>query len=221
MEAKIVYVGIPSRTKGFWDAYTNLLNACTIAGREGIFCTLDPHVGSSLICRARQNITYKFLFENTKAEYFLQIDDDIALPPNAIVDLVNAIDNGADVVGGLYSLKSKAGLIAMRMLDTSRQFKVGELDSAVIEVQYVATGCFMQSRKTVVDAWDHYKPSRSYVDNHDKKERVALYTPFIHRGEYLSEDYAYCQRLKDMGKKIWAHTGVRCGHWGLAQYGVV
>lgn len=218
---KYVYIGIPSRTKGFWDMYTHLLLACNVAAQKQILCTIDPHVGSSLICRARQNITNKFLYENPKAEYFLQLDDDVALPPNAIVDMVEAIDGSCDVnvIGGAYALKTTKGQVALRMLG-NKKYSVDGFDGGLLEVKYLSTGCFMQNREVVQAAWDHYKKDRSYIDNKDRKQRVALYTPFIYDDEYLSEDWAYCQRLIDMGEKMWLHTAVKCGHWGLAQYGV-
>ena len=42
--------------------------------------------------------------------------------------------------------------------------------------------------------------------------------PYIYHNEYLSEDWAFCQRAMDMGHKIYMHSGVQCGHWGLFNY---
>lgn len=223
MDKKFVYIGIPSRTKGFWDCYTALTMACNIAAQNGIFCAIEPHVGSSLICRARQNITYKFLYEQPQCNYFLQLDDDIQIPQDGIVKLVESNKN---VIGGMYSLKSKAGKIALRALG-DKIINVKDHPDEIIPIKYISTGCFMQTRDVVQRAWDYYKKDRSYIanprrnDNDISLDRVALYTPFIYEDEYLSEDWAYCQRLIDMGEDLFIHTGVKCVHWGLAPYGIV
>ena len=218
-----VYIAVPSRTKGFWSAYMGILIASGVAAQKGIRCVVKPHVGTSLICRARQNITYEFLYENTNCDYFLQLDDDVALPPDGIVKLV---ESGKRVVGGMYSLKSKAGKVAIRGLG-DEIFKLQDFPDQLKEVKYVSGGCFMQTRDVAQWAWDYYKPTRGYEandrtksDGSPERQRVALYTPFIYKNEYLSEDWAYCQRLIDIGEKIWLHTGVACVHWGLAPYGI-
>jgi hypothetical protein len=164
-------------------------------------------------------MTWQFLELNSECDYFLQIDDDVALPPNSIVDLVQS---GKNVIGGMYSLKSKKGQLAIRIKGDQKR-KVDTLGDDPLEIKYLATGCFMQTRDVAQRAWDYYAKDRTYLDNdkrHEDRKRVAVYTPFIYKDEYLSEDYAYCQRLIDMGEKIWLHPHVKCGHWGLAQYGV-
>ena len=218
-----VYIGIPSRSKGHWGTYTGLIGAISTAAPKGIQCMLDPHVGSSLICRARQNITYKFLYENPDYNYFLQVDDDVQLPRDAIVKMVEADKN---VVGGMYSIKSTAGKIAMRAKG-DKKLLINDHPDQLVEVQYLSTGCFLQKREVVQKAWNEYEEDRGYLLCEDdsglsleQRKRVAMYTPFIYKQEYLSEDWAYCQRLIDMWELIWAHTGVKCVHWGLAPYGI-
>jgi hypothetical protein len=231
---KKVYIGIPSRTKGFWHAYTALLQATQYAATKGIMCAIDPHVGASLICRARTNITWKFLYLNPECDYFMQLDDDVQLPYDALVKLVEADKN---IVGGMYALKTKMGKIAIRS-KKSKPFSIKEHPDEVMEINYLSGGCILQKREVVQKAWDHYKDLR-YLENSNKFEagydgiklqekeddiklrnRVALYQPYIYKNEYLSEDWAYCQRMIDMGEKVWLHTGVKCSHWGLASYGI-
>jgi hypothetical protein len=219
----LVHISVPSRSKGFWQTYTALLTAIGYAGQNGILCTLSPHVGSSLICRARQNTTYEFLFDNPNADYFFQVDDDVQLPRDGIVKLINAKKN---VVGGMYALKSNHTTRLALRAKGDKYVDIKTIPNQLVEIQYLSTGCFMQTRDVVQRAWDYYKKDRSYTVRVKEgvdagpKPRVALYTPYIYKDEYLSEDWAYCQRLIDMGEKIWLHTGVPCGHWGMANYGV-
>ena len=50
------------------------------------------------------------------------------------------------------------------------------------------------------------------------RQKDHSYLPYIYKDEYLSEDWALCQRAEDLGFEIWAHGGVRCAHWGLIKY---
>jgi hypothetical protein len=205
-----VYVGIPSRTKGYWSMYQGLLANVMNCAQHGINVAIDPKVGCSLICRARQDMTHKFLFENPVATHFFQLDDDVQLPPDAIYKLVSA---DKDIIAGMYPHKDNRGTIPIRGFDT---FKVQDLQpEEIVEVAYLSTGCLMQKREFVQKMWDSYE-DLSYEANitSGDKDRRALYMPYIHDKEYLSEDWAYCQRALDIGTKIYLHSGVKCPHWG-------
>ena len=66
-------------------------------------------------------------------------------------------------------------------------------------------------------------PDLVYTENISKEPRFALYQPYIFTHptgfrEYLSEDWAFCQRAKDIGIPIYVHGGVQCSHWGLVNF---
>lgn len=217
-----VFIGIPSRTKGYWGMFQSLLGAVLYSQQNGVSALVYPLVGCSLICRARQDLTATFLNEYPEATHFLQLDDDVQIPPNTLLKLLAA---DKPIISGLYSHKNKAGYLPIR---AKKKFKITECEpNEIKEVQYVPTGCLMQTREVVQKMWDSY-PDLHYKTTvvpyaplaEDKRPRAALYQPYIYKDEYLSEDFAYCQRLQDIGEKIYAHTGVRCVHHGLASYGI-
>ena len=76
---------------------------------------------------------------------------------------------------------------------------------------YVSTGCMM-IRRNVVEGMIEKYPELHYKRNVTGDRAWALYQPFIYKEEYLSEDWAYCQRAKDAGFEVWVHGGVKCGH---------
>jgi hypothetical protein len=39
-------------------------------------------------------------------------------------------------------------------------------------------------------------------------------------GEYLSEDYAFCHRVRESGGRVWMHRMVRPGHVGRKEFEV-
>ena len=219
-----VYLGIASRNNGSWGMFDSVIRNLITAQRNGITVSLEPHVGDSLICRARQEMTWKFL--QTDCTHFMQLDDDIQLPTNAILKLVQA---NKPIVGGAYCLKydnetkgdkqitGNGRIAALRAFGS---FNIQEHPDELIKLKYLSTGCFLQKREVVEKMWEQYGDRQYWanVARVDKDERRALYTPMIYNEEYLSEDWAYCQRAVDAGYDIWLHTGVLCGHWGMSKY---
>ena len=173
---------------------------------------LAPLVGDSLVSRARNTAISEFL--KTDCDYLFTLDDDISLPEEALVKLVDADKN---LIGGFYRLKQAFDE------DDDNAFAVrwgesGELKmDDIVEVQYVSSGCVLYKRSFIEDMVKQH-PELHYKNNVDGEDRWALYQPFIYKEEYLSEDWAFCQRAKDKGYKIWLHGGVRCDHFGIKNY---
>lgn len=214
-----IYVNIISRHQGHWAMFTAFQRAASFAQQAGHTCIISPHVGDSLVCRARQASLADFL--ESDCDYYFTLDDDIALPDMAFVKL---IESGKDFIGGIYRLKKRyepgeqvTNLIATRIIP-GMDLILGS--DAVQEVEYLSTGCIMHTRKFIEDMWEAYKDERGYVENQTCRNNVALYTPIIHpqTREYLSEDWAFCHRAKEIGYKAYAHCNVLCDHWGLDKY---
>ena len=87
-----------------------------------------------------------------------------------------------------------------------------------VEVYHISNGCVMHKRKFIEEMCAHY-PELEYAENISNKQRFALYQPYIYNNEYLSEDWAFCQRAIDKGYKMYMHPQVLCDHWGLQRYG--
>ena len=193
--------------------YDSLLMNLATASKAGIELVIEPHIGDSLICRARQEMTWKFL--QTDCTHFMQIDDDVQLPDDGIVKLVKA---NKPIVGGTYRLKYASGkVLALR---TFEQFDLSKHLNELIKIRYLSTGCFLQQRRVIATMWKRYENLKYYANEAKSDERRALYMPMIHEEGYLSEDWAYCQRAIDVGYDIYLHTGVLCGHWGLHNYNI-
>lgn len=213
-----VYTSIISRHEGHWGMFTSFQVAASTAVLAGIQPMLAPHVGDSLVSRARNNVITQFL--NTDAEYLFTVDDDIGIPAESIVELIKA---DKDIIGGFYRLKQdptpdENGEIS---LVDSIAFRGKEpfnfYDKKPVEVQYISNGCVMHKRKFIEEMVAHY-PELYYKANQSGEDRWALYQPYVYNNEYLSEDWAFCQRAIDKGYKMYMHTGILCSHWGLRDY---
>ena len=42
----------------------------------------------------------------------------------------------------------------------------------------------------------------------------SIFGSAIFNGRYLPDDWAFCRRWRDIGGRLWMHTGVRLGHVG-------
>jgi len=215
---KKIFVSVISRHDGSWAMYTAFQNAASYAIQKGYAPILAPHIGDSLVSRARNHALAKFL--RTDADYLFTLDDDIAMPPDTFVKLIEA---DKDMIGGFYRLKKspeKDKPLELGEMLAFRGMNDFNLDSnEPVEVQYISTGCVMHKRSFIEEMVAHY-PELAYKENITKEDCWALYQPYIYEQEYLSEDWAFCQRAIDKGYKMWMHTGVLCGHWGLYNYDV-
>jgi hypothetical protein len=141
-------------------------------------------------------------------DYLFSVDDDVFLAPDTITRL---LEEDKDVVAGIYRLGQDAPVAAVRLPNDGPSWndimKKGLLAPAI----YVSTGCMM-IRRNVVEGMIEKYPELHYKRNVTGDRAWALYQPFIYKEEYLSEDWAYCQRAKDAGFEVWVHGGVKCGH---------
>jgi len=195
--------------------YISLQQAANYLGKEKqMMIQLAPLIGDSLVSRARNTALAMFL--KSDCDYLFTLDDDISLPKEGLVRLVDA---DKDLIGGFYRLKQafnpekEASAFAVRFLDEITL----EMDT-IVEVQYVSSGCVMYKRSFIEQLVKEY-PELYYKNNIDSEDRWSLYQPYVYKNEYLSEDWAFCQRAKDKGHKIWLHGGVRCDHFGIKNYG--
>lgn len=212
-QGKSVFVTVCSRNTGYWHMYLAFQKAAGVLGQTlGIRSVLKPHIGDSLISRARCIMLKDFL--ETNCDYLFTLDDDIELPEDAMVKLIQA---DKDIIGGMYRLKKLEvtnNPYALRFKVEDRQINFDD----IVEVDYLSTGCMMHKREFIEKLVEQDYKSLWFYENMTGRKIPALYMPFIYKNEYLSEDWAFCQRAKDKGHKIWLHAGVQCGHWGLHNF---
>jgi len=204
---KRVLVSCCSNRNPKWAMILSVEGAMDQASKAGIACAFPPRIGESLICRARNNELV--VMRQRNFDYLFSIDDDVDIPPETIVKLIS---DDKDVVAGFYRLKSSEPHTAVRLPadgpNLAEVLKRGLLTPAI----YVSTGCFLVKREVVEGMVAKY-PELEYTRNVTNDKCWALYQPYIYRGEYLSEDWAFCQRARDAGFEIWADGSIRCGHW--------
>lgn len=172
-------------------------------------------VGDSLVGRARNRLTREFLASD--CTHLLFIDTDLVFSPEHIERIAS---HDLPVVGGLYCKKQEGH---PRLVLNS--FNEGSLDAdetGLSPVKYIGTG-FMCIKREVFEQIAARWPEDSYLaDETNDPEydfwRVGVYHYADGAKRYLSEDWWFCQRVQELGLKVYADPNILCKHHGMACY---
>jgi len=187
----------------------------------------------SLISRVRNVHMSAFLNDFKDCDYFMSIDSDIEIV-NAYANnniFIKLLSHNLDFVGGLYALKKPE---ARRCSSISADGVLPEFDSGLKEMKWLSSGCWCIKRSAAEKMVSAY-PELMYDgdDNASGKKVCGLYIPYLYDvkpddfgtkklvapyRKYLSEDWAFCQRWKEIGGKIYADTSIYLKHLGTKEY---
>ena len=214
---------------------------CT-AGYTSSLMNLARHVpfehnfvtNESLVTRARNMLTHNFLASD--CTHMLFIDADVAFDAHGVAKM---LESGKDVIGGLYAKKyinwSRVHAAA-KQCQTPQQLAANAYDYYVrgnvqlgtqecVEVDSVATGLLLISRsvfETLRPTTPISKLGSTVVGQISSDEPVHHFFDTgvdAKTGEFLSEDYAFCQRWKATGGKIYAAPWIQTIHIGTHHFG--
>jgi len=186
----------------------------------------------SLISRVRNVHISMFLNEYKDCDYFMSLDSDIEVvncfSTNNIFSKLIAHDK--DFVGGLYALKQFDGPPSCSSIPLDGTDRAAiPFDQGLIPMRWLSAGCWCIKRSAVEKMVEHY-PELTYVgdDNVTGKPIHGLYNPDIFDIEnantkqtfrkYLSEDWSWCERWRNIGGEIYADTGIVLRHLGKIPY---
>jgi hypothetical protein len=191
--------------------FISMLKYMATAQRLGLNFTIDTMVNESLVTRARNSLVAKMLYFEPKSTHLMFIDADIGFEPEEIFKLILA---EKDVAGGLYPKK------ALPISYVVNKVPDAEKNGNLVEVMNLGTG-FMLIKREVLEKMIEANPHLHYIDaiGLDKKYdpfKFALFDTQIdpETKEYLSEDYLFCKRWREMGGKIWADLTISLNHVG-------
>ena len=217
----------------FVDSMLKLQDACR---ERGIGLHIDMMGGEALITRARSRLAAQFL-AHPEATHLLFVDSDVGFRPKNVFRLLDA---GREVAAGVYPLKhidwekaraaAKAGVAdlqaaslgyVVRFLPTAD--KSVDVQDGFAQVAYAGTGFLLIARpalRRLVEAHPELRAKMGDMADALAPEAVMVFETMIEpeTGQYLSEDYAFCRRWRDLGGEIWADVESRLTHVGHAAY---
>ncbi len=204
----------------------------------GMSANIRMRAGESLVTRARNEAVAEFLADRSYTHLFW-IDADIGFTPEAAFRLLRA---DRDVAAGAYPLKRiawpdvmPAGLSRDEFLARHTLYPVNASNGkepmplaidadGFMEVSEAPTG-FMAIKRSVFDTMIARLPDLQYVPDgpphsplhgHCYRFFDVMVEPETNR--YLSEDYAFCRRWRDIGGKIHIDTQSRLRHQGVQTF---
>ena len=216
--------------------YTQCLLQTQLAlGQRGVAVCLDLLGNESLITRARNLLTKRFMMSG--ASHLLFIDADITWSPEAVLRL---LQKDEPVVTGVYpkkyidwtnvETKLKAGgaePVSMMGLDYNINVASKEvvMTEGFAEVLDAATGFMLIKREAVQQLYERYKDELFVVNDLIGAQKtiadyIAIFDCMIDPDtrRSLSEDFAFSRRWQRLGGRVFADLAMPLGHTGGFHY---
>ncbi len=209
-----VLIGTPAYGGMVHLSYVHSISEYHQAGLAFELCGM---AGESLITRARNAIASEF-YAQPEYTHLLFLDADVYLPATGLQRL---LAHQVDVVGAAVPLK-RHNPREERIFNVGRT--LGE-EGDLHEVTRIGTAALLLSRnavdRLVQDAIAH---ERCYVRNRRDEsigpDRVHydIFQAGVREGEYLSEDFWVCARLRDLGMQVWFDPEIATRHHGTREF---
>jgi len=195
-----VFIGLPVDDNfevGFVESLQNAI-ALDPDGSEGMASA--PHIQPYRVTNQSRNLLVHKMLQGDWT-HILMLDSDMVFPAGTLGRLLS---HDVDIVGGFYLRKVRGNLpcAARYNADDGRPHSVWPLPR-LEEVDSIGTGAILIKRRVFEDIeapWFEYKPVEPEWD----KTKV----------EQISEDYVFCDKVREAGYKIHVDGSLLCGHVG-------
>jgi len=175
----------------------------------GIDWTVETMTNESLISRARNTLTAKFL-ATPESTHLMFIDADIGWEPWHLLVMLN---RQVDVIGGLYPMKSLPVKWCVNGIPGQPEGEDG-----LIEVTKTGTG-FMLIRREVFDKLNQHPAVRPFnndigLDPNLNPHMKTYFDTAVRENRYYSEDWTFCENWRDLGGHVYVDKRILLRHVG-------
>jgi len=191
------------------STFMSYIKWANTARQLGIDWTLETMTNESLISRARNTLTAKFL-AMPESTHLMFVDSDIGWEPWHLLVLLN---RDVDVIGGLYPMKTMPIKWVVNGFEGAEEGADG-----LQEVSKAGTG-FLLTKKHVFEKMNSHPAVKQYKNDigldpmYDKYLKTYFDTA-VRQNRYYSEDWTMCENWRDLGGKIWVDKRVLLRHTG-------
>lgn len=213
----------------------SIIGLIQFAGAAGFDATLALLGHDSLITRSRNTLVSQFR-ATSQATHLLFIDADIGFEAQQIGHMLHF---DQDFVAGIYPLKvidwSRAAIArsdAGETFETAPLHYVGALGTGAdlerrgrFATGIYCGGGFMLLKRRVIERMIEAYPQTRYQSAHAysnarSDENYALFECMIDKetNAYVSEDFGFCQKWRDLGGRIWLDTEGKLTHAGAYSF---
>ncbi len=191
--------------------FSSYLQWTILAMQNGLDFQLDTLSNESNVNRARNSCAAKFLAGD--ATHLMFVDADIQFRAEDINKLVS---HDKEIVGGIYPQKTLPPKMVVNTLDN------GKREGDLVEVGTLGTG-FMLIKRVVFQAMIE-EGAQKYTDaiglsSVENDNQYDFFNCTIDsNGRYLTEDWSFCRRWRQLGGQIWADTTIPLVHVGYHRF---
>jgi hypothetical protein len=191
------------------QTFMSYIKWANMARQLGIDWTVETMTNESLISRARNTLTAKFL-ATEGSTHLMFVDADIGWEP---WHLLVMLDAQKDVIGGLYPMKSMPIKWCVNGIPGQEN-----TEGNLIEVSKTGTG-FMLIKREVFEKLNGHPATKPFANDIGLDPSLNQYmkTYFdtaVREGRYYSEDWTFCENWRDLGGQVWVDKRVLLRHTG-------
>jgi hypothetical protein len=191
------------------STFMSFIKWANTARQLGIDWTLETMVNESLISRARNTLTAKFL-DMPDATHLFFVDADIGWEPWHLLVLLN---RDVDVCAGLYPMKTMPIKWVVNGFEGAEEGPDG-----FQEVSKAGTG-FLLIKKGVFEQMNNHPAVKQYkndigLDPVFDQYLKTYFDTAVRQNRYYSEDWTFCENWRDIGGKIYVDKRVLLRHSG-------
>jgi hypothetical protein len=162
---------------------------------------------------ARNALVAMFMKDEVATDLFF-LDCDVGFDASAVIKL---LERPEDIVAGIYPLKRDIGGYPVQ-IKTEDGYPLGM--DGLLEAEFLPTG-FMRIKKRAIKIMENHYPELKYksnvinVANCDVDEAYDFFNMgSIGSSEWTTEDFAFCQRWRDIGGQLWIYPDIDFTHTG-------
>jgi hypothetical protein len=188
----------------------SMLDLFPYAMQNGMPFTFETLPNCSLISLGRSMMLNRAM-QDPNWTHLMWIDADLRFRPEYIHSMI--LDD-KDIVGGFYPKKG------LPIDFASSPAPGGEDTEHLFETIYVATGFMLVKRAVIEKMCEHYTEELAFTYQ-GTKDAVHLFHPIMdadNNNLFLTEDYAFCKRARDIGFKCYMSKRFELPHIGVFEF---
>ncbi len=209
--AKHVVIAIPAYSSTIYLAtFRSLLADITALYRRGDTVTIIDECGSAYIDDTRGFIVSQFL--KTEGTELVSVDHDLVWEEGA---LLRVVDAPVDMCGAIYRKRHDLVEYPVRHVPDRTELWA-DPETGLLEVAGVPFGLVKCSRSMLEEMVKAYPEQNVHMPN---GETICALFECMRTGRVrLHEDFAFCERYRQIGGKIWVDPEILTAHLGLKPF---
>lgn len=187
---------------------------------RGVEVKIFDELGHADIYSLRAQIVANFL-SDADADELVMIDTDVCWDAYGLEKLLS---HDVDLVAAPYPKRENPIKFMFRSAVDDGGELMGDPQTGLVEVWGMPAG-FMRMRRGMLEKMvDHYRAELGIYDPMvPGEECVRIFDPYFYTGSdgrrrALGEDYAFCQRWRDIGGKVWMDVSIPMAHIGTEAF---